>query len=113
MYQSFAPIVTSGLAVGEEFDSFLSSPAESLLREKNVTIKPPLKLLLFSTLTTFCYDLKKNQNDIPSKHSQMGPILAESGHSAQIGPVWIRDWNFSPCGTIIGPLLVILFSTHI
>ena len=49
----------------------------------------------------------------PSKHGQMAPVWAESGHNALIGPIWVRYWNFSPCGTIIGPLLVSLFSAHI
>ena len=49
----------------------------------------------------------------PSKHGQMSPIWAESGHNAKKGPIWVRYWNFSPCGAHRGPLLVILFSTHI
>lgn len=38
----------------------------------------------------------------------MGPIWAESGHNAQIGPMWVPYRNFSPYGTHIGPLQVIL-----
>ena len=34
----------------------------------------------------------------------MGPIWAESGHDAQIGPMWVPYRNFSTCGTHIGPL---------
>ena len=49
---------------------------------------------------------------IPSEHGQMGPLWAESGYSAKIGPNMGPILNFSLCGTIIGPLLVILFSTH-
>ena len=52
-------------------------------------------------------------NQLLSKHGQMGPIWAEFGDRAQIGPIWVRYWNFSPCVTITGPLLVILFSAHI
>ena len=40
----------------------------------------------------------------PSTHGQMGPIWAESGHNAQIGPMWVPYRNFSPFGTHIGPL---------
>ena len=41
---------------------------------------------------------------VPSTHGHMGPIWAESGHDAQIGPMWVLYRNFSPCGTHIGPL---------
>ena len=41
---------------------------------------------------------------LPSTHGQMGPIWAESGHDAQIGPTWVPYRNFSPYGTHIGPL---------
>ena len=41
---------------------------------------------------------------VPSTHGQMGPIWAESGHDAQIGPMWVPYRKFSPCVTHIGPL---------
>ena len=49
---------------------------------------------------------------LPSKHGQMGPTWAEYGYNAKMGPIWVPNCNFSPCGTHIGPSLVILFSTH-
>ena len=50
---------------------------------------------------------------IPSTHGHMGRIWAESGHDAQIGPMWVPYRNFSPCGTHIGPLLVIIIFTYL
>ena len=41
---------------------------------------------------------------LPSKHGQMGPIWAESGHYAQNGPMWVPYRNFSPCGTHMRPI---------
>ena len=45
--------------------------------------------------------LPRHARGIPSKHAKMGPIWAESGHSAQIGPIRVRHSNFSPINIVI------------
>ena len=80
---------------------------------RGITFTIVVYLSVRSTVTVCLYMcLSFCHKTCPSKHSQIGPTWAESGHSAQIGPVWVLYWNFSQCGTHIGPLLVILFSTH-
>ena len=44
----------------------------------------------------------------PSTHGHMGPMWAEHGHNAQIGPMWVPYINFSPYGSHIGPLFIFL-----